>query len=320
MSANTLPERAEPASRPREHGMDETIVDTIYEKLRAILVKVLDYIPLPLHYIFNTIFVCAWLIVLLFSAFAGPLFMVNLVFGVAALYLYNVYLIKRTFGALNPMRILRGDTPAAKRRLGLLPYEQYIRSINKRLKMMRKAAKSSDVPGFNTAKVDQLSKQIKSIEKRLRMLDRLLTKPEFREGHIKTEMAKIEVRQDGATDETMKSEYGRALEHAREHLDNISKLRDERNRLVARMERFGLQLDNTYSRVAALDMRESYDTVESERLFEDLFKAVDRFDETLQELEETPKSGLFQAAVKEVEDTEKKYSTRTREAEGNKTL
>jgi hypothetical protein len=171
---------------------------------------------------------------------------------------------------------------------------------------MRKAAKSSEIPGLDQARVDKLTREIKQIESRLTLLDRILTKPEFQEGAIKMQIARLQAQIEMTTDTALKSEFSRSIVHASDHLVNIGRLQDERNRMVARLERFSLQLDDTYSRLVATTMPVDQ-APEAARLFDELFKSVTIFDETLKELEAKPAADLYQAAVKEVEETEQKF-------------
>ena len=290
-------------------------VDKLIEKVKLTALKVADAIPLPLHFFFNGIllflFALSWI-------WVWDIFPV-IVTGFA-LYYYNKYLLKRTFGAINPMRIFRGETPVAKRRLGLLPYEQYLDRINARLKAMRKAARNSEIPGLNLPKVDKLGREIKAIEKRLRILDRLLIRPEFQEGAVRTQIAQIQARIESMNDEAVRREFALAIEHAQAHVANIERLRDERNRLVARLERFSLQLDQIYSHLVAMSVEDRQQVAEAERQFEELFTAINSFDQTLQELEGKPSSDLYQAAIKEVADTEQKVKVSSPRREPERTI
>lgn len=285
--------------------ISEGQVEKLYEKAKLTALKVADGIPLPLHYIFNGIFA-----VLLLGDLVVPdvIPFLDEILGTAAFYYYNVYILRRTFGVINPMRIIRGESPAAKRRLGLLPYEQQMEQIKSRLKHMRTAAKGSEIPGLDKSRVDKLSGEIKAIEKRLVLLDRILTKPEFQEGTVKSEIARIEARIEVSPEEALKEEYKKAVGHARNHLANIERLREERNRLVARLERFNLQLDDIYTRLIA-STGTAAEEPEAARLFDELFTSVSAFDETLRELEAKPSTDLYTAAVREIEETEEKFKT-----------
>jgi hypothetical protein len=285
--------------------MSEQQLDRYIEKAKLTALKVADRVPLPLHYVINGIFG-----VLLLGDLVVPdaIPFLDEILGTAAFYYYNVYLLKRTFGVINPMRILRGESPAAKRRLGMLPYEQQMERIKARLKAMKKAAKASEIPGLDKAKVEKLAKEIRAIEGRLTLLDRMLTRPEFQEGSVKTSIARMQAYIDMAQDPALKTEYGKAIEHARNHLANTERLREERNRMVARLERFNLQLDDTYSRLMATTLPVAQEP-EAARLFDELFTSVSAFDETLKELEAKPAADLYQAAVKEIEETEDKFRT-----------
>jgi len=286
--------------------MSEQQADKFIEKTKLVALKIADGIPLPLHYILNGIFA-----VLLLGDLVIPdaLPFLDEILGTAGFYYYNVYILRRTFGVINPMRILRGESPAAKRKLGMLPYEQPMERIKARLKAMRQAAKSSEIPGLDRAKVDKLAAEIKQIEKRLLQLDRILTKPEFQEGAIKTHVANLQARIEVSPDESLRAEYQKAIEHALNHIANIERLRDERNRMVARLERLNLQLDDTYTRLLATTLPVSQEP-EAARLFDELFTSVSSFDETLKELEAKPSADLFQAAVREVEETEEKFKAK----------
>ena len=99
--------------------MDEKNIDKFIEKAKLAALKAGDRVPLPLHYVFN-----ALLLMSFFISWGWPFDPVPLLdeaLTAVAVYYYNAYILKRTFGVLNPMRILRGESPAAKRRLGLLP-------------------------------------------------------------------------------------------------------------------------------------------------------------------------------------------------------
>jgi len=284
-------------------AMNETQLDRMIEKAKLTALKVADRIPLPLHYVINGVFA-----VLLLGDFVvlDPIPFVDEILGTAAFYYYNVYLLKRTFGVINPMRILRGESPAAKRRLGMLPYELQMDRIKARLKAMKKAAKSSEIPGLDRSKVDKLAREIKLIEGRLTLLDRILTKPEFQESAIKMQIARLENQIEMTPDPALKTEFNRSITHASNHLANIARLQEERNRMVARLERFSLQLDDTYSRLVATTMPVEQ-APEAARLFDELFASVSIFDQTLKELEARPATDLYQAAVEEVEKTEDKF-------------
>jgi hypothetical protein len=293
-------------------------VDKAIEKTRLVALKIADTIPLPLHFIFNGILLaaCALSWVWIFD----PVPFADEILTAAGVYYYNAYLLKRTFGALNPVRIFRGESPVAKRKLGLLPYETYLERIHARLKAMRSSAKDASVPGLTAPKLDKLARQIKEIEKRLQLLDRLLIRPEFQEGAVRTEIAKIEARLETVSEDAVKKEFGRAIEHARSHLANIQRLHEERNRLVARLERFTLQLDQIYSHLMAMSAQDQQAIAEAERHFDELFTAISSFDQTLKELESQPSSDLFQAAVKEVAETEAKFMVKAREREPERAL
>lgn len=295
--------------------MNEQEIDKYIEKGKSIALKVADKMPLPLHYILNGIFIVLWMGDLVVP---DPLPFIDELLGAGALYYYNAYILRRTYGVINPFRILRGESPVAKRRLGLLPYEQQMGQIKARLKSMKKAARGSEVPGLDPAKVKRLAEHVKQIEKRLHLLDRLLTKPAFQEGEVKVKIARIEARIDMTDDEDLKQEYKKAMEHAGNHLKNIERLREERNRLVAKLERFHLQLDDTYSRVVAMAVPDAPEA-DSARLFDELFASVSAFDETLKELEAKPSTDLYQAAVKEIEETEAKAQGRISSREPAKT-
>jgi hypothetical protein len=284
-------------------GMNEPQLDRLIEKARLTALKVLDQVPLPLHYVLNGVFAVLLLGDVLVP---DPIPFVDELLGTALFYYYNVYILKRTFGVINPLRILRGESPAAKRRLGMLPYELHMDRIKARLKAMKKAARTAEIPGLDRAKVDKLGREIKQIESRLSLLDRILTKPEFQEGALKMRIAQLQARIEMTNDAALKSEFSRAIAHASDHLANIGRLQDERNRMVARLERFSLQLDDTYSRLVATVMPVDQ-APEAARLFDELFKSVTTFDETLKELEAKPAADLYQAAVKEVEETEEKF-------------
>jgi len=296
--------------------MDEQAMDKFIEKLKLTSLKVADKIPLPLHYIFNGLFIMFMLGDL---AIPDILPFIDEVLGLAGLYFYNAYILKRTFGVLNPMRIIRGESPVAKRRLGLLPYEEQMDRIRDRLKAMKKAAKSSEIPGLSIDKVKKLTDQVKQIEKRLHLLDRILTKPEFQEGRIKSEIARIQARIEAVDEEELKEEYQKAIGHARNHIENVDRLRDERNRLVARLERFNLQLDNIYSQLMAATLPLAEEP-EAARLFDELFDTVNTFDETLKELEQKPSKDLYEAAVKEIEQTEEKFKAKVPAGDTSKTI
>jgi hypothetical protein len=296
--------------------VDEQAIDKFIEKAKIASLKVADKIPLPLHYILNGLFIIFMLGDL---AVLDPIPFLDEILGLAGLYYYNAYILKRTFGVLNPMRILRGESPAAKRRLGLLPYEDQMDRIRDRLKAMRKAAKSSEVPGLSIDKVKKLTDQVKQIEKRLLQLDRILTRPEFQEGRIKSEIARIQARLDAVDEDELKVEYRKAIEHAGNHIENIDRLRDERNRLVARLERFNLQLDNIYSQLMAATVPLAEEPAAA-RLFDELFDTVNTFDETLKELEQKPSKDLYEAAVKEIEQTEEKFKAKVPTGDTSKTI
>jgi hypothetical protein len=293
-------------------------VDKMIEKVKLTGLKVADAIPLPLHYVANAGLIFVFLVSWLWPG--DPIPFVDEILTAAGVYYYNAYLLKRTFGALNPVRIFRGETPVAKRRLGLLPYEQYLERINARLKAMRKDAKKSEVPGLNLPKIEKLGREIQAIEKRLRILDRLLIRPEFQEGVVRTQIAQIQARIGSVNDEAVKMEFARAIEHALAHVANIERLRDERNRLVARLERFSLQLDQIYSHLVAMSVEDRQQIAEAERQFDELFTAITSFDQTLQELEAQPSSDLYQAAIKEVADTEERVKISTPQREGERTI
>lgn len=296
--------------------MSEDKLNLVWEKSKLYLLKAADRMPLVLHYALNGILLVTW---------AGDLIIPDVlpfidegVLTVAAWY-YNAYILRRTFGVINPLRILKGQTPAAKRKRGMLPYEQQLEAIKSRLKTMRKTAKESPVPGLARKNVDQLTDRVKQIETRLTALDKLLSSPAFQEGQVKLEIARIEARRDMEQDPALKAEYSQALEHARSHLANIDRLFEERNRLVARLERFHLQLDNTYSQIVAMGLPQAATKdADTERLFNELFTAVNAFDVSLQELSAKPAPDLYQAAVKEVEQTEAKIRERLAPREPDK--
>jgi hypothetical protein len=300
-------------SRSEVDSIDKTI-----EKVKLTALKVADAVPLPLHYALNAGLIFLFLVSWLWPG--DPIPFLDEILTAAGVYYYNSYLLKRTFGALNPVRIFRGETPVAKRRLGMLPYEQYLDRVNARLKAMRKSAKSSEIPGLNLPKVDKLGREIKTIENRLRILDRLLIRPEFQEGAVRTQVAQIQARIESVNDDAVKQEFARAIEHAQAHVANIARLRDERNRLVARLERFSLQLDQIYSHLVAMTATDQLQAAEAERQFDELFTAISSFDQTLQELEAKPSSDLYQAAIKEVTETEEKVKARPPQREPERTI
>lgn len=287
-------------------GMNDKGMDLIIDKAKASLKAVADRVPLPLHYILNGLFILFWLGDVVVPDFIPFL---DEILGAGALYYYNLYLLKRTFGVINPLRILRGESPAAKQRLGLLPWEQRMDEIKKQLKGVRKAARQAGVPGVDGSKLERLGGQVGQIEKRLRMLDRLLSSPAFKEREVNVEIAKMEATARAAEDVDVKNDYAAALGHAREHLANIGRIKEERNRLVAKLDLLSTQLDNTYSRLLAAQVSDSAET-EAKRLMDELFNSVSMFDSTLQELEARPTADLYQEAMKEVEQTEEKVRAR----------
>lgn len=294
--------------------MDQQKLDKVYEKLRIQAVKVADKIPLPLHYILNGFFLMFYMGDLVIPD-AIPF--LDEIFGAFGLWYYNAYILKRTYGVINPVRIFRGETPTNKRKLGLLPWETQMDSIRSRLKNMRQAARELKLPELDPSRVGRLDREVKELEKRLRLLDRLLTRPEFQEGRVNTEIARFQAKLEMTDDLEMKSEWEKAIGHARQHLENIARLRDERNRLVARLERFNLQLDNTYSQVLALSAS-TEKAADVGRLFDELVATVGAFQISLNELEQKPKPDLLQSAVKEVEETEARF--RIRREDPNRTL
>ena len=290
-------------------------LDKVWEKAKAESLKIADRLPLPLHYILNGLFMVAWLGDIIIP---DPLPFLDEGILTVGLYYYNAYILKRTFGVLNPVRIIRGQSPTAKRRLGLLPYEGQLDQIKSQIKAMRKAAKSAEIPGLTSKKVDQLGDRVREIEKRLAVLDRLFTRPAFQEGAVKSDLARIQAHLEMSDDPGLKAEYQKAVEHAQNHIANIARLQDERNRLVARLERFRLQLDNTYSALLASAAAAGAET-DTERLFDELFTSVNAFDVSLQELAAQPSADLFQAAVKEVEATEARVQAQLASRQTTKT-
>ncbi len=301
-------------------NMKQNDIDKGVEKVKGFAADVADKIPLPLHYFFDGIFMLVFLVDIMPFIGADPLPLVNEIIEGVLLYYYNAYLLRRTYGVINPVRIVRGESPMSKKRMGLLPYEQQMAKIKQRLKALKKTAKKENIPGLTPDKVKNLSGQVKVIEDRLRLLDRMLAKPEFQEGTIRTEIARIEVQIEGFSDLEMKKEYETALGHARDHLANVERLREERNRLVARLNRFSLQLSNTYSRLlttAESPMQES----ETSRVFDELSSSISAFDESLKEITaKQPSSDMYRAAVKEIEETEAKVKTGLTHKETTKTI
>jgi SMC interacting uncharacterized protein involved in chromosome segregation len=95
---------------------------------------------------------------------------------------------------------------------------------------------------------------------------------------------------ESAQDEDMKEEYRKSLSHARGNLENIERILEERNRLVTRLDRFRLQIDDSYSRIVAMNLSSQGEEFTGE-LFDELFSSVDNFDSTLQEIERQPAPG-----------------------------
>jgi hypothetical protein len=286
--------------------MDQKQIDKIIAMVRIQALKIADRVPLPLHYILNGFLIVFWLGDM---AVPDPLPFLDEIFGAFGLWYYNAYLLHRTFGVINPWRIIRGESPASKRRLGLLAYEQQMEQIKKRLKNFRRAASELGLPGLEAKRVEGLATEVKKLEKRLQLLDRLLTRPEFQEGKVTHEISRFEARRELVDDPELKKEYGQAIEHARAHLGNIGLLREERNRLVARLERFNLQLDRTYSQLLAMSSA-TESAADTGRLFDELFNAVSAFESSLLELEAKPAPSLYQDAVKEIEENEAKFRLR----------
>jgi hypothetical protein len=286
--------------------MDQQKLDKLYEKVRMESVRIADKVPLPLHYILNGFLLVAYMgdLVIL-----DPIPFVDEIFGAFAIWYYNIYILKRTFGIINPVRIFKGESPTNKRKLGLLPWEQQMDLIRRRLKNLRSAAKELGLPELSPDRVARLAREVKDLEKRLRLLDRLLTRPEFQEGRVRTEIARFQARGEMTDDTEMKSEWEQAIAHAHQHLQNIDRLRDERNRLVARLERFNLQLDNTYSQVLAMSAS-TEKAADIGRLFDELIATVGAFQVSLNEIERKPSSDLLQSAVQEVEATEARFKIR----------
>jgi len=283
--------------------MEKSVKEKGLEKAKAVLLDVADRIPLPLHYVLNAFAIVFYMGDL---AFIDPLPFIDEILGAGALYYYNAYLMKRTFGVLNPMRVLRGEDPASKRKMGLLPYEDKMNSIKKMLKSLDKEAEKAGVPGMGKEKLSRLRDQVKEIEKRLRAFDRLLSKPAFQEASVKTEVARIEARLDREADDEIKKEYKKALDHARDHISNIQKLKEERNRLVARLERLSIELDNTFSKLLAAQAAPTTSDKDMEHQFDELLESVENFDKSLKELEEQPSPDMMEEAVREVEETEER--------------
>lgn len=278
------------------------------ERAKAYLRKKADATPLGLLYVLNGVFIIYWgldLIPGLIMPGGDPIPVIDEVFKTGALYYYNVYLLKRTFGIINPVRILKGEDPASKKTAGILPYEENMDIIGRKLKALRKEVKKSDIPGMQESKVDQLQKRVRKIEKRLQKIDRLLSKGAFQAGPVQAEIERLEERLASTEDPALKEELEKSLSHARGNLENIERIREERNRLVTRLDRFRLQLDDSYSRIMAMSVA-SADVESTASLFDELFSAVDTFDSTLQEIEHRPDPDFSRDTVNELRKTAEK--------------
>ncbi len=276
--------------------------NTLMQRGKKALREAADRVPLPLHYILDFLLFIFWLGDLFVF---DPLPLIDEFLGAGALYYYNAYIMRRTFGVINPVRIVRGDSPARKRTAGLLPYENKLSEIKKQLRNIKKAAGRQEVPGLTPAKVSELSAKVKGIEKRLRLLDRVLFGPAFQQGPVRAELARIEALAEETQDPELTAEYQKAAASARDQLDNIERVREERNRLVARLERISLQVANTYSHLISAAVSEARDQ-EAGRAFDELLSSVSNFDSSLQEIESAPAGELFKRTLKEVEHTQDK--------------
>ncbi len=262
-----------------------------------------DSTPLFLLYILNGFFILYWMVDLIPGIImpgGDPLPVIDEVFKTIALYYYNSYLLKRTFGVLNPVRIMKREDPYSKKRAGILPYEKNMNIIRKKLKDLRKEVKKSDIPGMDESKVDKLQKRIKEIDDRLHKIDRLISKGGFQADQVRTEIARIEGLVENAEDESLREELEKSLSHAQGNLENIERILEERNRLVTRLDRFRIQVDDSYSRIMAMSISAA-DMESTGRLFDELFSAVDNFDSTLQEIERRPAPSPARQTVEELE-------------------
>lgn len=260
---------------------------SLSKRAKMFLREKADATPLGLLYILNVVFFMYWMADVFIP---DPLPLVDEVLLTGGLYYYNVYLLKRTFGIINPVKIMKREDPSSKKRAGILPYEKNMALIRKKLKELRKEVKKSDIPGMDESKVDKLYNRVKEIEKRLHKIDRLLSKGAFKAAPVKSEIERLESLMESAQDEDMKEEYRKSLSHARGNLENIERILEERNRLVTRLDRFRLQIDDSYSRIMAMNI--SSQGVEfTGELFDELFSSVDNFDITLQEIERRPAPG-----------------------------
>jgi len=281
--------------------MSKGQTDKLIEKARITVRQAADRLPLPLHYILDFFLMVAWL-----GDLAVPDFLpfVEEILGGAGLYYYNVYLLKRTFGAINPLRIMKGESPRAKARMGLVPYEQAIAAVKRQLKNVKKASRDAGIPGLVPGRAEELAKRLKAIERRLRELDRVLASQAFDQQAVRSQMARIQALMESSADPEARPEYEKALAHAKEHLANIERIKEERNRMVATLERFRVQLDNTYSTLLAAAVSEEGDR-EAGRMFDELLASVENFHRTLAELEQRrPEPDLYQQALDEVNKTE----------------
>jgi hypothetical protein len=276
------------------------------EKLKAALKKIFDWFPLPVLYIVNGAALLGWALDMTpwFNLPpANPLWILDELLLTIAVYYYEVYLLKRTYGVINPMRILKGQTPLAKKKIGILPYEQSMDSIRGRVKAMAQAAKRSEIPGLVPDKIKRLAAEVAAIEKRLQTLDRTLASPPFRERPIRAEIDRLNSLIAASADETINQDLKEAIDHANAHIDNINRLCDERNRLVAKLDRFRLQLDETWSRLMALSGAPAKPET-ADRLLNELFDSVKNFDDSLTEIEQKPAPEIMQKTIAEIEQAE----------------
>ena len=88
--------------------MNEQQADKFIERTKLVALRVADRIPLPLHYVLNGIFG-----VLLLGDIVIPdaIPFLDEILGTAAFYYYNVYILKRTFGVINPNYGVIAPTP-----------------------------------------------------------------------------------------------------------------------------------------------------------------------------------------------------------------
>jgi hypothetical protein len=250
--------------------------------IRATIREFFQVIHLALNYLFSF-----FLLLLFLGFFAVPFdpipFVDEILFGYLLYVSISVILEKVNMPA-QQREIARVQV---KKQRGLRQYEDKMRRIFTLFKEIKKSLlkyKKSTFLKAEGERFNSLLPKVKKIKAKIESLDKILQKPDFQEAQLESELIRLSEDISRVDSDQEKEELTAARSSAEKCLTTVKNLTNDRNTLVARLDKFYYLLKETHSKIVAMDLSEAELAEDVSKDINRLLESIDSFDQAMKEL------------------------------------